>query len=413
MEEDSRAMMPIRQHARTFDRLTVLEVSFLIFGKMLNAMSTIEPLDELAKRGHDVILVAPRVPNFREPNESYKLKLQLILIRRLTPVLSLIYFCARSYWQVLRLVSILDCLIADSNFFPLLLPIAILRHVTGHRPALFLRIQSTPIETGGKAESFLRLFFFGLAVRLAAIFADKILFISPAMAQVCGHEFSIPESKLAISSSPVGPQFFRDARPSETGGLRRELGLSSKRTVLHHGVLTAGRGIMELVNAFNILKTEMPSVILVLLGDGPLVEEIKRYIETNRLEDVVKLHGPVGYNQVPNYIAACDVEIIPLPDHPWWRYQCPTKLLECLAMNKPVIVSNIPASRWILGDVAGALFLRGTRPHQIADGVRLFFATRKNVNPKLGREIALRFSAQKIAESLEGDILSILQGQIT
>jgi glycosyltransferase involved in cell wall biosynthesis len=70
-------------------------------------------------------------------------------------------------------------------------------------------------------------------------------------------------------------------------------------------------------------------------------------------------------------------------------------------LNKPVIVSNIPCNRWILGNAPVGIYLRGTSPREIADGVREFLVRRNTLNPTLGREMAAAFSVKRIAEMLE------------
>ena len=162
-------------------------------------------------------------------------------------------------------------------------------------------------------------------------------------------------------------------------------------TVLYHGVLGKGRGVMEMVRAFKILSDESVNATLVVLGDGPAREEISKYVRENGMQEVVRLRRPVSYSEVPDYIAACDVGIISLPDDPRWRYQCPLKLLEYLALNKPVIVSNIPCNTWIVGNAPVGIYLQGTSPREIADGVRAFLLHRNTLDPSLGRQIAAAF----------------------
>jgi glycosyltransferase involved in cell wall biosynthesis len=134
------------------------------------------------------------------------------------------------------------------------------------------------------------------------------------------------------------------------------------------------------------------------------MKECGDLIVANHLKDVVELRGPVDYLEVPSYVAACDVGIVPLPNHPWWRNQSPTKVLECLAMNNPLIVSDIPANRWIIGDAPVALYLKGTSPEEIADGVEAFLTTRSKLDPSVGRQLASSFSAASVARMIEEEI---------
>lgn len=149
-------------------------------------------------------------------------------------------------------------------------------------------------------------------------------------------------------------------------------------------------------------------VKLILLGYGALMNTVRSYVNSSHLEEVVKVHGPIKHADVPRYIAACDVGLAPLPDHPWWRYQCPIKVIECLAMNKPLIVSSIPAHKWIIAGAPVAIYLNGTSPNEIAEGVRTYLRHKKKLDPSMGRQTAGRFSTRRVAETLERQFLSIV-----
>jgi glycosyltransferase involved in cell wall biosynthesis len=96
-----------------------------------------------------------------------------------------------------------------------------------------------------------------------------------------------------------------------------------------------------------------------------------------------------------------------MPDNIDYRYQNPIKVLELLAMNKPIIASDIPAHRWIIGNAPVALYLKGTDPVSIAEGVQAFLASFENLNPKLGENIVReRFTPEKVADILENQIRS-------
>jgi glycosyltransferase involved in cell wall biosynthesis len=108
--------------------------------------------------------------------------------------------------------------------------------------------------------------------------------------------------------------------------------------------------------------------LLFLLGDGE-VELYKRVISDNKIFDKVIIHSPVDYNEVPKYISICDVGIVPLPNIPDWRYQSPLKLVEYLAMKKPVIATDIPANRELIANNECGIYLSAVNPTAIAAAI--------------------------------------------
>jgi len=271
-------------------------------------------------------------------------------------------------------------------------------------PVVFLRIASNPVEKGSFLHSLVVEFIYATSIKLSSIFFDRLFFISPMLGKMYSKKLRFATEKIAVWPSPVDTKIFDPDAVSDTKLLRRQLGLSSHRGFLYHGVLTKSRGIMEMIEAFKILRQHSAKDRLILLGSGPLKDDITSYVKANNLEDCVELYGPVDYSKVPAYIAACDAGIVALPDHPWWRYQCPTKVLEYLAMNKPLIVSDIPAHRWILDSISLACYMRGTSPPEIAEAVNSFSNGTAPRESRLGRDLARRFSMGEIAKMLDREI---------
>jgi len=337
--------------------------------------------------------------------------LELVLLPKEFPVLSLLFFELVVFWRLLRSIAHWDAIILDSNSVPMLFPVLLLRRLCSRTPILLLHIETNVVDEGGRLRSLAVSFLAVLSTKLASILFDKVLFISPMLGELYQKTHGISASKIAVWPSSVEASFADSADETKADLLRKDLELSGRLAVLYHGTLTRGRGIIELVDAFRILREESVKVVLVLLGYGIQRAAISRYVCANHLEEVVKLRGPVDHSEVPRYIAACDVGIVPLPDHIRWRYQCPIKVLEFLAMGKPLIVSDIPAHRWIIGNKPVALYLRGTDPHAIADGVRAFLRSAKGFDPTLGKRIVEeRFTPEKIADTLESQILALVYG---
>lgn len=384
--------------------------------RALYLLSNIRQLIALAKRGHAVTLVTGRTGESRVilPFPSQNFRLETVLLGKKMPALSLLVFDLKAFLRILRLEP-LDCVILDVYTLPVFLPMFLFRHFLSGRPALFLRIESNPVDTEGPLQSLLLSILDRFSITAAKLLCNRILFISPMMAELYSRQFGIPAEKVGVWSSSVDTGLFdpREYRGSmKTDRLRRELGISDQMVVLYHGSLSKERGIMETVEAFKILKEESVNVMLIVLGYGPFRDEVARYVRENRLEGAVQVCGPAySIADVGEYIALCDVGIVPLPDHPWWRYQCSIKTLELLAMNKPLIVSDIPANRSIIGDAPVGSYLAGTSPREIADGIRHFLSIKDSLDPEVGREIAAKFSVDEIAMMLEHQISSAINSR--
>ncbi|MCU0309252.1 MAG: glycosyltransferase [Chloroflexi bacterium] len=157
------------------------------------------------------------------------------------------------------------------------------------------------------------------------------------------------------------------------GLLRDRLGLPpSARIVLYHGGLIEGRGLRQLVDA--VLEPGMEDTHLVLLGAGPLWEELAARAATPRAGGRVHLLEAVLPDQLPEWVAAADVGVMPnQPVNANERLSTPNKLFESIAVGLPVVSSDFPERRRIiLGDPDGPLgaVCDPTDPAAIAAAIR-------------------------------------------
>jgi glycosyltransferase involved in cell wall biosynthesis len=390
--------------------LRVIVIRHVIMGLQKYVDSNLRPLLALARRGHNVVYVAATGPGFRRSDvETQHFKTDFILLRKVVPIVWWISFDLVVFFRMVKSIGRWDAIVLDPMSIPALFPVLALLRLRSHPPALILRTHTNPTQTGGALRTLVLSFLDVLSMKLAALVCDRMLFISPMMGQMYSDQLGIPKSKVGVLPSSVDTTVFHQFSAVGAVRLREELRVGNRLVVLYHGELSAGRGIMELVEAFRILKGKSARVVLLMLGYGPSRMEVESYVQANQLDDVVVVRGPVDYAEVPRYVAACDAGIVALPDHIWWRYQCPIKLLECLAMNKPVIISDIPANRWVVGNAPVALYLKGTSAQEIADGICEFIDTRNHLNPTLGAQLASGFSVEKVAETLEYEILATLE----
>ena len=106
---------------------------------------------------------------------------------------------------------------------------------------------------------------------------------------------------------------------------------------------------------------------------------------------------------MPAYVALSDVGLLPFPNLMWWRVSSPIKLMEYMAMRKPVIVTDIEAHREVLGEREMAIYVKDNQPESLAEGIMQAYHKRKTLkNP--GRQarqlVESRYTWKKQAEKL-------------
>ncbi len=155
--------------------------------------------------------------------------------------------------------------------------------------------------------------------------------------------------------------------------LRERLGLQPEaRIALYHGRLSEVRGLRQLVEA--VLRPGMDDVHLVLLGYGPLRDELAARAADAESGRRVHLLDAVPPDELAAWVASADVGVMPnQPATANERLSTPNKLFESMAVGLPVVSSDFPERRRIiLGDPAGPLgaVCDPTSPEAIATAIR-------------------------------------------
>ncbi len=97
---------------------------------------------------------------------------------------------------------------------------------------------------------------------------------------------------------------------------------------------------------------------LLLVGAGPLLAELQHWARDLGAPDAVRLVGAVPHAQVPGYLQALDMLVLPSESTPLWKEQFGHVLIEAMACGVPVIGSNAGAIPEVVGD-AGLVFRAG------------------------------------------------------
>ena len=281
------------------------------------------------------------------------------------------------------------------------------------RIKIILDIRSVPVETYGFL-GFLQNFWFTVSLLIAKKLFNGITVITPLMKSDICNLYSINPKRVGVWTSGVSEQLFMTTcNSNEINDLRAEHRLTKKFVIFYHGVFTASRGLKETIESLKILKIAGYDVVLFLLGAGPALSSLTEVIRENQLEDNVIIHSQVEYEKVPKFIQMADVCIVPLPNNPFWRSQSPLKLLEYLAMEKTVILTDIPAHKFVVEDSECGIYIKSVTPKEIARSLIYVLDNSDKLSEwgKSGRKIIYdKYTWKKVAEDLSNYLFSIKRG---
>ncbi|MDP4950453.1 MAG: glycosyltransferase family 4 protein [Flavobacteriales bacterium] len=132
--------------------------------------------------------------------------------------------------------------------------------------------------------------------------------------------------------------------------IRKTLDLTDKIVVGFVGSIFPYHGVDRLIHA--VSKLNKTDVVLLIVGDGYLIPELKEQSRTLGLHSRVHFTGSVPKEDVYNHIAAMDV--VTLPNTEW--YCSPVKLFEYGALEKVVLAVNEAGVSDVMTDTDGMLF---------------------------------------------------------
>lgn len=123
--------------------------------------------------------------------------------------------------------------------------------------------------------------------------------------------------------------------------IRKKMGLQGKRIVLLYTRFTEC-GFKDIAD-FVRLISNYPEVIVLVVGEGYgrerqiLMDELKKL----NLSGFVIFTGWVSREELGRYLSLADVAIYLMADTPFNRAKCSAKLIELMAMGKPVVASPV------------------------------------------------------------------------
>jgi glycosyltransferase involved in cell wall biosynthesis len=114
------------------------------------------------------------------------------------------------------------------------------------------------------------------------------------------------------------------------------LGVSGHPTVVCVSRLEREKGVLDLLTAFALVRREQPRARLLLVGGGAAAALVRERAAAPDLAGAVHLPGAVPLAEVPRYLAAADVVVMPS-----WAEGLPNTVLEALACGRRVVSTDV------------------------------------------------------------------------
>jgi glycosyltransferase involved in cell wall biosynthesis len=186
------------------------------------------------------------------------------------------------------------------------------------------------------------------------------LFVVSILPQFELAEFDIPDQKMLICRNAIWLEDMLQPEPGE----------SASATVLcMRSVYTRDMGLDTLAEAFSKIVDEFADIQLVLIGRIP--GELEEQLVAVREMTCVSRIGRLEHDALQHKIAAATVCVVPFHDVADLRQTYPVKILEYMALGKPIIASAIAGMSAMINDGEDGILYRPGDAEDLAVKLRM------------------------------------------
>ena len=225
--------------------------------------------------------------------------------------------------------------------------------------------------------------------------ADSVVVISNGLKEAYVSS-GIPEKKIMVAPDAVGTHLFDNVLLRESE--REKLGFpKDEKIVVYTGHLYARKGVDVLADAATYLQNVRFFFV------GGTLDDIEQFRSRWGNQKNIHVTGHVEHAQVPRYLRAADVLVIPnsAKNKDSKYFTSPMKLFEYMASGTPIVASDVPAIREILNE-RSAFLVEPDNPRLLAEGIKNILKDYSFASTisKQALEDAKNYTWQKRAESI-------------
>jgi phosphatidylinositol alpha-1,6-mannosyltransferase len=155
-----------------------------------------------------------------------------------------------------------------------------------------------------------RIFPFNLAMKRIGNSVDHLTYLGEFTRQAISRSLSQKSIDSMVKIAP-GIDTSHFSPQADATQRRTELGLESKKIIISVGRLVHRKGQDKLIQAFPTIVREIPNAHLLIVGEGPYRAHLEKLVEKLSLKANVTFVGRIFYNNLPSYLSASDVFVMP------------------------------------------------------------------------------------------------------
>jgi glycosyltransferase involved in cell wall biosynthesis len=181
-------------------------------------------------------------------------------------------------------------------------------------------------------------------------------------------ERGVPASRIEVVYNWADEERFFPTTPDAR--LKKELGLEGRFNFIYAGNIGPMQALDTAVRAMSQLR-DLPSAQLVIVGGGPLEEQVRDLARSLDLGNVLFI-GRRPLDEMNAINALADVLLVSLKASPFLRATIPSKTQVALACGRPVLLAVAGDAADVINSARAGLTVAPEDPVQMADAMRAF-----------------------------------------
>ncbi len=207
---------------------------------------------------------------------------------------------------------------------------------------------------------------------------------------------------------PAGVELDRFVDAGDGSAVRKRLGFGERDLVLFFmGWVYPFSGLREIAQCLVRGEGREDRVKLLVVGKGDFWNELFQLSKVAGADNRIKMVDFQPYSEMPSYLAAADICLLPAYNVPTMRNIVPIKVNEYLAAGKPVIATRLPGLVEEFGEGNGIVYVNG--PGEVLSKASEL-ARQGNLHAlgELGRAFVSANDWAKIADTFESYLKDIV-----
>ena len=196
--------------------------------------------------------------------------------------------------------------------------------------------------------------------------ADRIVVVTPAFKDHLIRHWRVPADKIAIVENGVETDLFRPDPAAEE--IRKQFDFGDRFLICYIGTMGMAHGLETLIAAAIELQTMLPNALFLLIGEGAEKQRIIELAAARGLANI-RFLDQQPRQQIPAFISAADLCLVMLKKTELFKTVIPTKLLEYMACERPVIVAVDGQARQVVEDASAGVFVEPEDSQALAKAI--------------------------------------------